>query len=185
MYGSQPVASIPLAGDSSSPLSINPEFCCTEAWVRKRVKTDLLYEGNTAETALSLGSLWSCVGRNLICLPSVFPDKYSCWDFMAFLSSFNNQFSVSFSIMNCSWFPTRTKTLFGASIISWRRISQASSLWSALSKMSPICTKASFSLNRKEISESEKINELAIWLEFGGFGSQASSNLSYSKLCTG
>ena len=56
MYGSHPLASIPLAVDSSSPLSINPEFCCTEAWDRKRVKTDLLYEGNTAETALSLGS---------------------------------------------------------------------------------------------------------------------------------
>ena len=47
------------------------------------------------------------------------------------------------------------------------------------------CTKASFSLNRKEISESEKINELALWLEFGGFGSRANSKLSYSKLCTG
>ena len=46
------------------------------------------------------------------------------------------------------------------------------------------CTKASFSFTRKEISETEKLNEIAFWLEFGGFGSKANSKLSYSRMCS-
>jgi len=46
------------------------------------------------------------------------------------------------------------------------------------------CTKASLSLNRKEISQTEKLNEIAFWLEFGGFGSSSESKLSYSKVCS-
>ena len=46
------------------------------------------------------------------------------------------------------------------------------------------CTKASLSFNRKEISQTEKLNEVAFWLEFGGFGSKADSKLSYSRVCS-
>jgi LPS-assembly protein len=46
------------------------------------------------------------------------------------------------------------------------------------------CTKASLSFNRKEISQTEKLNEVAFWLEFGGFGSKAESKLSYSRVCS-
>ena len=46
------------------------------------------------------------------------------------------------------------------------------------------CTKASLSYTRKEISQTEKLNEIAFWLEFGGFGSKAESKLSYSRVCS-
>lgn len=46
------------------------------------------------------------------------------------------------------------------------------------------CTKASLSFNRKEISQTEKLNEVAFWLEFGGFGSKSESKLSYSRVCS-
>ena len=46
------------------------------------------------------------------------------------------------------------------------------------------CTKASLSYTRKEISQTEKLNEISFWLEFGGFGSKAESKLSYSRVCS-
>jgi len=46
------------------------------------------------------------------------------------------------------------------------------------------CTKASLSYTRKEISQTEKLNEIAFWLEFGGFGAKAESKLSYSRVCS-
>jgi len=46
------------------------------------------------------------------------------------------------------------------------------------------CTKVSLSYTRKEISQTEKLNEIAFWLEFGGFGSKADSKLSYSRVCS-
>jgi len=46
------------------------------------------------------------------------------------------------------------------------------------------CTKASFSFTQKQISQTEKLNEVAFWLEFGGFGSKANSKLSYSRMCS-
>ena len=46
------------------------------------------------------------------------------------------------------------------------------------------CTKASVSFTRKEISQTEKLNEIAFVLEFGGFGSKAESKLSYSRMCS-
>ena len=46
------------------------------------------------------------------------------------------------------------------------------------------CTKASLSFNRKEISQTEKLNEVAFWLEFGGFGSKSETKLSYSRACS-
>ena len=46
------------------------------------------------------------------------------------------------------------------------------------------CTKASFSFSRKQISQTEKLNEISFWLEFGGFGSKADSKLSYSRMCS-
>ena len=32
--------------------------------------------------------------------------------------------------------------------------------------------------------EIQKLNEIAFWLEFGGFGSKAESKLSYSRMCS-
>ena len=46
------------------------------------------------------------------------------------------------------------------------------------------CTKASVSFARKEISQTEKLNEISFVLEFGGFGSKAESKLSYSRMCS-
>jgi len=47
------------------------------------------------------------------------------------------------------------------------------------------CTKASVTLTRKQVSQTEKLNEIAFWLEFGGFGSKSESKLSYSRVCSG